>query len=47
MTGKLKRFFNKVLTDTAQQLQLCCHREIGNLPLDLLRRHDPRWSDPR
>ena len=44
MQSRLARWINSVLTNTAQQLQLCCHREVGNLPRDTLRQSDVRWG---
>ncbi|MEW9856634.1 hypothetical protein [Novosphingobium sp. M1R2S20] len=43
MASKLGQFVERVLIMTSQQLSLCCHREVGNIPLETLRRrNDPR-----
>ena len=42
MSKGFREFVERVLTITSQQLGLCCHREVGNLPLETLRRHDTR-----
>ena len=42
MPDGFRLFVERVLTVTSQQLALCCHREMGNLPLEMLRRNDPR-----
>lgn len=44
MAKGFREFVERVLTVTSQQLALCCHREVGNLPLEMLRRDDPRWA---
>lgn len=31
-------FVQKLLEVTGSQLSLCCHRDVGNLPLEMLRR---------
>mgnify|MGYP003631574101 CR=1 FL=1 len=40
MSGRLRQFLERTLTVTSQQLALCCHREVGNLPLEMLRGRD-------
>ena len=47
MSKAFRQFVERVLTVTSQQLALCCHREVGNLPLERLRRDDPRWGRHR
>ena len=42
MSKGFRQFVERVLTITSQQLSLCCHREVGNLPLEMLRRDNPR-----
>jgi len=42
MQSRLARWIDDVLTMTGRQLQLCCHREVGNLPTDMLRQHEVR-----
>lgn len=42
MPNGLRQLVERVLTVTSQQLALCCHREVGNLPLEMLRREGPR-----
>ena len=44
MPRGFRPFVERVLTVTSQQLALCCHREVGNLPLEMLRRDDRRWG---
>lgn len=44
MSKDFRQFVERVLTVTSQQLALCCHREVGNLPLEMQRRDDPRWG---
>jgi hypothetical protein len=39
MPKRFRRFVERVLTLTSQQLALCCHRDVGNLPLEALRRN--------
>lgn len=40
MPKDFRQFVERVLTVTSQQLALCCHREVGNLPLEMPRRDD-------
>lgn len=42
MARGFRQFVERVSTITSQQLSLCCHREVGNLPLRMLRRDEPR-----
>ena len=42
MQSRWACWINDVLTMTGQQLQLCCHREVGNLPVNMLRQHEAR-----
>lgn len=44
MPRDFRQFVERVLIVTSQQLALCCHREVGNLPLEMLRRDDRRWG---
>ncbi len=44
MPRDFRQFVERVLTVTSRQLALCCHREVGNLPLEMLRRNDDRWG---
>lgn len=39
MSTRFGRFVERLLTDSGQQLGLCCHRDVGNLPLEMLRRN--------
>jgi hypothetical protein len=47
MSERFKHFINRVLTVTGQQLGLCCHRDVGNIPFQMLGRDDPRRGRPR
>lgn len=47
MQSRLAHWINGVLTMTSKQLQLCCHREVGNIPTDMLRRDERRSGQPR
>ena len=42
MQSRFAHWINTILTITSQQLQLCCHREVGNLPTDMIRPQDLR-----
>jgi hypothetical protein len=42
MQSRLSRWIDAVLTTTGQQLQLCCHRDVGNIPANMLRSPDRR-----
>lgn len=33
------QFMERLLILTGRQLALCCHRDVGNLPLEMLRRN--------
>jgi len=37
MAKGFRRFVERVLTITSQQLSLCCHRQVGNIPSEMLR----------
>lgn len=47
MRTGFRQFVGRELTVTSQQLALCCHREVGNVPLEMLRRGDPRLGGLR
>jgi hypothetical protein len=34
MRQGFRDFINRVLADTSRQLQLCCSRQVGNIPAD-------------
>lgn len=38
MPRSISQVIEQLLTVTGRQLSLCCHREVGNLPLETLRR---------
>lgn len=44
MPKGFRQLVERVLTMTSKQLALCCHREVGNVPLEMLRRDAPRWG---
>ena len=44
MPKSFSKLLERLLTVTSQQLELCCHREVGNPPLEMLRRDAPRWG---
>lgn len=44
MSERFRRFVARILTVTSQQLALCCHRGVGSIPREMLRRDDPRWG---
>ncbi len=37
MAERLLNIVEKILVMTARQQQLCCHREVGNIPARMLR----------
>ena len=39
MSRRFGELVEKLLSLTGRQLALCCHREVGNLPLEMLRRN--------
>jgi hypothetical protein len=41
MPKGFEEFVQKLLEVTGSQLSLCCHRNVGNLPLEMLRRNGP------
>ena len=47
MSRRFGALVEKLLTVTGRQLSLCCHREVGNLPLETLRRNAPDAERPR
>ncbi len=42
MPKGFSQFIERVLTITSRQLGLCCHREVGNIPPEMLRRQEFR-----
>ncbi|NNM77696.1 hypothetical protein HJG53_12330 [Sphingomonas sp. ID1715] len=39
MFQRISRLIQQLLTVSGPQFSLCCHRDVGNLPLEMLRRN--------